>query len=327
MTVKPATDTRSILVRAREAMTGLAAADAAIAQVRAEMLAAVKPGGAVNQTPVIQATVTALLDGQPVPADLGDQLVAVEDAQRATQARLRGLTTIRDHLTARRQDIRRTQVDAGLTVLATELAAVITEARPIAAKLGPIRDAQAAIDAGLSAEWQQIRELAARHAELRQAQLILTQDALHPSDNPTTVTTVISRDVRDLVEAHGYIRNTADHPAVPNSRIRETGADPTGFGVDIDGTLIGVPHTSTATPPWLDDDPITALAFLAGPAAEPWVPTLRQLTQTRDAAIAAKRRDADINRSVRASAAQDRTDHMLRTEQVRADVQRARVGH
>jgi hypothetical protein len=137
---------------------------------------------------------------------------------------------------------------------------------------------------------------------------------------------VIGRDVRDLVEAHGFIRNAADFPAVPNSRLRETGAPLAGFEVDTDGTLIGGQQAPVATAPWLVADPVDVLAFLASPAADPWVPTLRQLTQARDAAVAARRQAADIKRSQRASAAQDRSDHMLRTEQVRAEVQQARAG-
>jgi hypothetical protein len=165
------TEDRPIIIRARAAMPGLDAADAAVTLVRNEMLAAVRPGHAVDANAPIANAVAELLAGKPVPADLGEQLVAIEDAQRRTQARLRGLGSIRDHLVARRQDLRREQVDAGLAVLATELAAVITKARPVAAALGAIRDAQAAIDAGLAAQWQTIRELAARYEQLRQAQL------------------------------------------------------------------------------------------------------------------------------------------------------------
>jgi hypothetical protein len=151
------------------------------------------------------------------------------------------------------------------------------------------------------------------------------QDALEPSDNPATVTTVISRDVRDIVEAHGYVANASDFGDVANSRVREEGGARSGTYL-YDGETTRDPAALPVTPPWLDADPIATLAFLASPAAQPWVPTLRQLTQARDAAVAAKRQAADVKRSQRASAAQQRTDHMLRTEQVRAEVQRARVG-
>jgi hypothetical protein len=181
------TDSRPILTRARDAMPGLTAADKALVEVRAAMMQAAKPVRVIDANAPIEAAVGALLDGKPIPVDLGEQLLAVDDAQRRIQAKLRGLSTIQEHLIARRQDIRREQVDAGLAVLADELEDVIAKARPVAAALGQIRDAQTAIDANLAPEWQTIRGLAARHAELRQAQLALVQDALQPSDSAASM--------------------------------------------------------------------------------------------------------------------------------------------
>jgi hypothetical protein len=144
---------------------------------------------------------------------------------------------------------------------------------------------------------------------------------------------VIGRDVLDLVEAHGIIRNAADFPAVPNSRIRETGADPAGFYVADDGTLIGEPQAPVILAPWLDADPIAVLAFLASPAAQPWLPTFRELKAARATAVAAKRQAADIQRSSAAAIAERRRasieqasyEQQLRSHQIRDDIQRSRA--
>jgi hypothetical protein len=169
---------RPLLAVARSAMPGLEAAEAALSRVQAAMLAAVKPRPHVDEAGALDGALTDLLAGRPLDlADLGTRLVQAEDAKRRTSAELTGLQQLRAMLADRRGTILVTEVDAGLAVLATELDTVVTAARPVAAKLGAVRDAQSAIDAGLAGEWSTLRGLAARHEEIRKAQAVLVADA------------------------------------------------------------------------------------------------------------------------------------------------------
>ncbi len=288
---KTATPTahRPLLDLARDAVPGVAEVAAALPAVDAALTAARARPGRSEVAPVEDAA-DAVLAGKPVPADLGAHVREAQEDNRTATAHVEALIRLRGQLLYRRRDALAQHVDAGLAVLADQLEHLLSEARPVAAKLDGVRDADAAIAAGTVAEWTRFRALADRHTELREAQATLLTDTLHPPDTPRA-STVATRDVRALVAAHGTVADAAElYPdGLPEVVPQE---DTIAANVRIVNGRVVTTATTTrpeAAPPWLGS-PVDALAYLATPDARPWVPSLADLLAARDAAAEAKRK-------------------------------------
>jgi hypothetical protein len=260
----------------------LAAAAAGLAQVREAVGKA--RGSFTTDADLHAEALDLVLAGKPVPADLGARTQEVRQHNEALSLQLEALGRLEIDLYGQRRDSVGKQVDLGLHVLADHLAAILTDARPAATALAGIDSPQAAIDADLSAEWSVLRRLATRHDELRQAQAVLVSEALFPPDDARRQTGVVKREAGRLVDSYGAVRNFDDlYPA----GLPDAGKTVPGSSVSIvNGRVVttAISETSVDAPPWLTGDGTAALRYLAGPDAQPWVPSLDQLTATRDAA-------------------------------------------
>ena len=185
---------------------GLAAADAALSRLDRDG----RPEWAV-----VDDAVADVLAGRSInPDDLGSRVLATRSANEATGAHAEALTRLTERLHVHRREIQVRHADRALGVVATELDAVLTAARPVLAALGNIDSADAAIKAGLVDEWRQAGDLGARYTQLRAAQLRITEDALNPGD-------LADRDVALLVTDHGHVRDADRHDDAVGTDIRQ----------------------------------------------------------------------------------------------------------
>jgi len=293
--------TAPLLERARAAMPGLAAIETAIAEV-AERLrqarSAIRPEDAV-----LDVALEAVLDGDPVPADLADRVLRVRRGNESAWAEASVLAPLLERLQERLTAVHRDRADDALRVLATELDVVLTAARPLlAGQLGNVNDAESAIATDRVGPWRQAVELAERHVELRSAQRVVVAGALDPVDQ-ARITTRVSPEVRNLVDDFGIIRDPAQHH--PTVGAGADGADVRLSGSRIfSGRIMTDAHTDrpARVRPWLTGDPVADLSFLARPDVIAWVPRVASLTAARDehqrhqraeARAAAERRPGD----------------------------------
>lgn len=278
-----ASATRPLLAQARDAMPTLAAADRALAVVKA---AAADLHAKVRiDSDVIDDAVDNLLAGNSVPDDIGARLFDVRRHNETLQLQHDGLAKVEGRLRERLRSSQTRDADHGLKVLAASLEELLVEARPAVEATRGIDSADAALTAGRGEEWLTVRRLAARHAELREAQAALVGAALFPSDRGTS--TVVPREARRLVSGHGTVRDFDE--LFPAGLPGLEAAQPVGGGARIvNGRLVTTAVTSEAVdaPPWLAGDAISALRYMAAPDSKPWVPMIGELTAARDAADA-----------------------------------------
>ena len=274
------TDARPILERARSAMSGLTTVQAAITAVVEQLRqarASVRPEEAV-----VDVALEAVLDGDPVPADLADRVLQIRRSNEATLATAQILGPVERRLEERLQAVHRTRADDALTVLATELDAALTAASPVLARLGSVDDADTAITSGRVNEWKEAGHLATRYAAVRDAQRVIVAGALDPPDQ-ARLTARVSPAIRDLVDNFGVVRQPHLHfpevgTGVNRSEVR------VGQSRIFSGRIVTDAHTDRpARPrPWTTGDPVADLRFLVRDHVIAWVPTVAELTGARD---------------------------------------------
>jgi len=280
-TSKIATDARPILERARAAMSGLTTVEAAITEVAEQLRqarASVRPEEAV-----VDVALEAVLDGDPVPADLADRVLQIRRSNEATLATAQILGPVERRLEERLQAVHRTRADDALTVLATELDAALTAASPVLARLGSVDDADTAITSGRVNEWKEAGHLATRYAAVRDAQRIVVAAALDPPDQ-ARLTARVSPAIRSLVDDYGHIRQPDRHHATVGTGGSGSGEVRVGQTRIFSGRLVVDSHVDRPVRPrpWTTGDVLSDLRFVCRDDVEPWVPTINELTGARD---------------------------------------------
>jgi len=251
-----------------EIETGLSGIEAALARIDRE--------GRPEWEPV-DAALTDVLAGLPVPEDLGERVLTVRRENEATGVHVQALTRFREHLHVHQRQIGVRHADAALAVLSTELHALLTMARPVLARLGNINSGDGAITAGLVDDWRAAGDLGSRYAEVRAVQLRITEDALNP-DN------LADRDVARLVTDHGYVQHA-------DQLDDEVGTDPRQPRVDQPHLMVTGPG-APATRPWDSGSGSADLRYVCRPGVRPWLPSIGQLTGAR-AELKARRRETE----------------------------------
>jgi len=157
--------------------------------------------------------------------------------------------------------------DRLLRHLNSQLERQLDQARELLTILGPIRDAEAAVDAGLLDDLRSWRDLATAYADLRQAQRAVAG----PVDSSGIR-------LRDRVHAHIAAPHAVDGDYYPRM-----------LGCPVkDGNGVRDPHTAPWPEDWASPE---ALEWLTShPDAKPWIPTP---TELRDA------EQADLTEQVR----------------------------
>ena len=274
------TDARPILERARSAMSGLTTVQAAITAVVEQLRqarASVRPEEAV-----VEYALDALLGGGAVPDDLGSRVLQIRRSNEAALATAQVLGPLERRLQERLLAVHREQADPALNVLAAELLELLTEARPVLARLNGVDDAEDAIAADRVDEWRQAVALTSRYAAVRDAQRVIVAGALDPPDQ-ARLTARVSPAIRDLVDNFGVVRQPHLHfpevgTGVNRSEVR------VGQSRIFSGRIVTDAHTDRpARPrPWTTGDPVADLRFLVRDHVIAWVPTVAELTGARD---------------------------------------------
>jgi len=268
------TDTRPLLELARAAMPELAEVETGLTGIDAA-LNRIDRDGQPEWEPVDTA-LADVLAGLPVPDDLGSRVLAVRKENEATGVHVLALTRLKERLHVHQRETQVRHVDRALHVVATELDAVLTAARPVLGELGSVATADAAIKAGRADEWRQAGDLGARYTQLRAAQLRLTEDALNPDNR-------VDRDVALLVTDHGYVRNA-------DQLDDAVGTDPRQPRVDHPELMLTAPGAPATTRPWNTGNGLAELRYACRHDVTAWVPTIGQLTGAR-AELQARRRE------------------------------------
>ena len=273
-TSKIATDTPSLLERARATMPGLAEIEAALSGIEAALSRIDRDGR--PEWDAVDAVLPDVLAGLPIPGDLGSRVLAVRKANEATGLDVQALTRLRERLHVHQRQIEVKHVDAALKVVSAELDAVLTMARPVVARLGSINSGDAAITSGLVDEWRAARDIGGRYTEVRAVQLRITEDAMNP-DN------LADRDVALLVLDHGWVRDA-------DQLDDAVGTDPRQPRVDHPQLMLTAAGAPIDTRPWNTGDRLADLHFVCRRDVSPWVPSIAELTSAR-AEFQARKRD------------------------------------
>jgi len=267
MTDKTTTeDTRPLLELARARITGLAGAEAALAEVERRLTAA-----HATPRPEHDAADDALPDvlaGRGIPDDIGHRLLVIRQGNEAAAASVLALQRLRDQLWQRQRDVQVTHADDALAVLRDELNTLLASARPLLARLGGVNDADDAIAADQVQPWRQAVAMAARYAELRQAQMVIVSAALEPAG---------TRDISPLTVDYGHVRDADRHDP-------DVGTDPYTPRVQEQLMITHVPPAGGSNRPWCTGDTLGDLRYVAcRDDVEPWLPSMRELTGARAA--------------------------------------------
>jgi len=273
-------DTRPLLEKARAAMSGLAETEAALSSVGERLREARASGQREDDVP--ERALTAVLAGQPVP-DVGDQLGAIRQHNETARATVEALTSLQALLHARWRDTHTQQADRALSVLRTELSALLTQVRPVLTQLGGVTDAEAAISVGRTDEWQEACNLAGRYAEIRAAQVTLVSAALHPADQPQASIRV-APESRRLVADYGHVRNADLHYPELGTGDANRRADQLSETRIIEGRVVFSSHVDrpVTVRPWVSGDVLEDLRFILRDGVQAWLPTVAELTGARD---------------------------------------------
>lgn len=202
--------------------------------------------------------------GEQLPDDLAEQYATLRLANE-DRAALRGLLmSVVDHLDGLIADAARRRAPHQLAELDTELGELVDAARPLAARLGDVRTAEQAIDAGVADVWKQLHDLGGKYAVLRNRQQSLTVDAMGDGHRAST-----------LIRRHGILAN-----------LPEVWPDVVRWDANERGERAPWPHESGL--PFQTPHGRDFLLWMARtPAARPWVPSVEQLHQAEQAATAA----------------------------------------
>jgi len=273
--------TTPLLEKARASMRGLAEIEAGLADVTTRLRQARASGQAEDD--VADRALGAVLAGHPVPADLGDQLVTIRQHNETARATVEALTSLQALLHVRWRDTHTQQADRALTALRGALDAVLSQTRPVLAELGNVSDAEAAISAGRTGEWQEACNLAGRYAEIRAAQVTLVSAALHPADQPQASIRV-APESRRLVADYGHVRNADLHYPELGTGAANRRADQLSETRIVNGRVVFSSHTDrpATAPPWVSGDGLDDLRFVTRDHVIAWLPTLGQLGDARD---------------------------------------------
>jgi len=267
-----------LLARARAAMPGRAEIEAALSEIEAALNQINRDGQ--PEWAAVDDAVADVLAGQSInPDDLGSRVLATRSANEATGAHAEALTRLRERLHVHQRETQVRHADRALGVVATELHQLLTQARPVLAALGNIDSADAAIKAALVDEWQTAGDLGSRYADLRAAQLRITEDALNPGN-------LADRDVALLVLDHGYVREADRHDDAVGTDPRQPVDHP-----QLMLTAAGAPAIA-ATRPWSTGGGLADLHFACRRGVQPWVPSIAELTGAR-AELKARRRETE----------------------------------
>jgi len=275
-------DTRpSLLEKARSAMPGLHAVETGLADVSTQLRQA--RAGGQPEDDVADRALAAVLHGAQVPDDLGDQIVKIRRDNETALATVQALTGLQDLLHVRRRDTHAKQADSALGVLSTELDALLSQARPVLARLGDVDSADTAITSGRVDEWRQAGQLGTRYVELRDAQRIIVAAALNPPDQPR-MTSRVSPEIRDLVADFGHVRQPERHYAELGTGAANRRGDQLSETRVVDGRVVFSSHTDRPLRPrpWFTGDAIADLRFVCRAGSRAWVPSVPELTRARD---------------------------------------------
>jgi len=263
---KIATGTTPLLELARTHIAGLAEVETALDEVERRLTAA-------HATPrpehdAADDVLPDVLAGQPIPRDIGERLLVLRQANEAAAASVMALQRLRDRLWQRQRDIQVTHADDALAFLRRELTTLLASARPALAELGDADDAQAAVTADRVDQWRQATELAARYAELRQAQMVIVSAALEPAG---------TRDISPLTVDYGHVRDADRHDP-------DVGTDPYTPRVQESLMITHIPPTGGSNRPWCTGNTLADLRYVAcRDDVDPWLPSMRELTGARAA--------------------------------------------
>jgi len=271
-------DTRPLLEKARSAMRGLHAVETGLADVTTRLRqarATVRPEEAV-----LDVALDAVLAGDPVPDDVGAQVLKIRRSNEMAFASAGILGPLERGLRERLLAVHRERADDALQVLAVELRTLLAEAAPVLGQLDGVNDADDAIAADRVQPWRQAVAMAARYAELRQAQRILVSAAVTPQSHTSDR---VSGEARALVDDFGHVVDADRH-------YPEVGTDVNRSEVRIGesrifaGRLVTSDHSDRPVRPrpWLTGDVITDLRFACRADVRAWVPVINELTRARD---------------------------------------------
>jgi len=265
-TTTTTTDTRPLLELARARITGLAEVETALDEVETRLTVA-----HATPRPEHDAADDALPDvlaGRGIPDDLGERLLVIRQANEAAAATVLALQRLRDRLWQRQRDVQVTHADDALAVLRVELSALLASARPLLAELGGVNDADDAIAGDQVQPWRQAVAMAARYAELRQAQMVIVSAALEPAG---------TRDISPFTVDYGHIRDADRHDP-------DVGTDPYTPRVQESLMVAHVPPVGGSNRPWCTGDTLGDLRYVTcRDDVHPWVPSMRELTSARAA--------------------------------------------
>lgn len=266
-----------LLARARAAMPGSAEIEAALSEIEAA-LNQINRDGQPEWAAVDDAVADVLADQAIDLDDLGSRVLATRSANEATGAHAEALIRLRERLQVHRRQLGVRHADAALSVLSTELNAVLSMARPVHARLGSIDTADAAITAGLVDDWRAAGDLGDRYAGVRSVQLRITEGALNPDNR-------VDRDVELLVVDHGVVQDA-------DQLDDAVGTDPRQQPVDQPHLMVTGGHGAPATRPWNSGNGRADLRYVCRPGVRPWLPTIPELTGAR-AELKARRRETE----------------------------------
>lgn len=222
-----------------------------------------------------------------LPDGIGARMLALRDERDVAGWEVAVLRQAEGHVTARLRARHRDNADAGLTVLADELAEILDVARPVLDALCNVGDADAAIRAKVTDAWEQAAQLAERHDEVRVAQGFLLSAALVDGAGSGPVRDEVTPKVRALLDSFGIVRDAEQHhgPIVAGHldalRLAEGGPDSGKVNILTGERLVD----QAGRAPWLAPNPLDVLRFLVRPDVRPWVPSVAELLAERDRAV------------------------------------------
>jgi len=237
----------SLLARAWAAVPGWTDLGAAIDKVRHRRRTNTTPNPDALRRELLIDLTEQVAQGAALPDDLGRRLWEADHASEIVRAEDHFLRMLEENLKAERDQVERRGVDAALAVLRTELEQLLDEARAVDRALGHVTGADQAVAAGGRAPkaWHRLTQLVASHNELRVAQHAVVRVGFDGD---------IGR-AKGFVDRVGALRNIAD-------------LDPPRR-----------PEEAHLPPAWPENDPPAYLRWLAGPEAQPWVPSMAELVE------------------------------------------------
>jgi hypothetical protein len=243
-------------IEARRVMPGYRDTAAAIDRVRRQRIEAPGP---VALYPDVAVLAAAAVAGEPLPPDLGEQVLAADRAKAAHEAFRLSSEQVVNHLTAELQQVVIAQLDAGLRFLDGELRIILAAAAAALDVAGVVRSPEEALRAPEEQReaFLQIDELTRRLGLLRDAQRQVMLDSLDfMSDG--------AHNTNELLRLAGVVANLAE--VVPDWQEAARA-----------GHQVRLPWqpTSPQSPliPVVDRE---HLVWLVESPAVPWVPTVRE---------------------------------------------------